>query len=166
MSIVSVMRHGHAAPQQPGQTDFDRPLDARGVVEVSDVARHWRNRTALPDMILASPATRTRQSADILLRDWDASMLPTLRQPLYNAALDTLVAELCAQLKALKTAGHILLVGHNPGMSELARWLDAEATHFALATAHVFTFELPVEAVLSLSAHSGRRLSFDSPSPA
>ena len=166
MTLISIMRHGHAAPQQPGQTDFDRPLDARGIVEVSDVARHWRNRTALPDVILASPAVRTRQSAEILLRDWDASMVPSLRQPLYNAALDTLVAELRAQLGALRMTGHLLLVGHNPGMSELATWLDAEASHFALATAHVFTFEMPAAATLSHSAHSGRRLSFDAPSPA
>lgn len=133
-SRLTVLRHGHAVERCP-TGDFDRPLDERGHAEIERAARELRALSSLPSLILASPARRTRESAAVLQRVWaeaeDAAAGTRIARStdvelrfearLYLASVDTLqdIITLNAPLQT-----HLLLVGHNPGLSDLLQHLD------------------------------------------
>jgi phosphohistidine phosphatase len=119
---ITLVRHGHAAAHAEGG-DFMRPLDNRGQREVARTAAAIFARVGAPSMILASPAVRTTQTATLLGKQLSApaATLPIVfERSLYHADWSHLLEVLQASDDATP---HLLLVGHNPGISELAlRW--------------------------------------------
>lgn len=124
---VILIRHAHAEwPSYQGQ-DFERPLTERGLAEARASARAIRDAGHRPVLLLASPARRTRQTAELLAEEFQLSGASLcFVDDLYNASSTTLRAGLC---RAAAPAGLTLLVAHNPGVSNLARELanDPEA---------------------------------------
>jgi phosphohistidine phosphatase len=127
------VRHAHAEwPNYVGR-DFDRPLTQRGLDDAHTSGAALREAGHKPDLILASPARRTRQTAEILTTELQ---LPPQAlhfvDALYNAGPAMLEAEL---RRAQGERKLVMLVAHNPGVSELARRLakDPLAPPFAPA---------------------------------
>jgi phosphohistidine phosphatase len=119
-----IVRHAHAESPDHRGTDFERPLTERGLAEARSTARAIAASGHRPTLLLASPARRTRQTAEILAGEFQ---LPAqaLRfvDSLYNASAGTLETEL---RKAAMPEGLVLLVAHNPGVSDLARALGGD----------------------------------------
>jgi phosphohistidine phosphatase len=118
---ITLVRHAHAQWPAWSGRDFDRPLTARGLDEALATGRQIRAAGQIPELILASPARRTLQTAQIIATELglpDSAL--QLIEPMYNASAAVLE-------KVLRGAGpatsHVLLVAHNPGISELARRL-------------------------------------------
>jgi len=104
--------------------DFDRPLTQRGLDEARATGHALRDAGLKPELVLASPACRTRQTAEIISSELQLSPQSIcLVDALYNAGPATLEAEL---RKAQGDHGLVMLVAHNPGISELARRLAKE----------------------------------------
>lgn len=118
-----LVRHAHAEwPAWRGR-DFDRPLTDRGVGDAHATGRAIRNAGLLPVCIIASAARRTEQTARILMGHLqlpDAAL--QLLDSLYNAEAAALQGALAA---AAADGALVVLVAHNPGISELARLLSA-----------------------------------------
>ena len=119
---LTLLRHGNASAGAVGG-DFHRPLDARGRQEVAaaatTIAEFHR-----PDLIVASNALRTLETAHVLAAALDYPVASiTLESQLYLADCATLRSRLLA---LSDEHHHVVLVGHNPGLSELAHeWLRA-----------------------------------------
>jgi phosphohistidine phosphatase len=137
---LTILRHGHATETAPGGgRDFDRPLSPRGHDEALRAGRQIAAEVGPPDLALVSPALRTRQTAEALD---GVGLAPRAREypdELYLATLPTLLERLRA---ARGTVAHLLLVGHNPGLSELVAALRGDETHAGLGTAEWVSFEL------------------------
>jgi phosphohistidine phosphatase len=134
MRRVTLLRHGQAEERHPSGRDFERRLTPAGRAEATASARELLRLDALPQLILASPAQRTQETARLVLRELAAAAatpLFELEPRIYNAALHELLAVLRGAPAAVQ---HVLLVGHNPGISEAARLLSGEEAA-ALATA-------------------------------
>jgi phosphohistidine phosphatase len=118
------MRHAHADwPSYTGR-DFERPLTQRGLDEARACAIALRTAGLTPELTLASPARRTRQTAEILGTELQLpSQSLCLVDALYNAGPATLETEL---RRAQGDRKLVLLIAHNPGVSELARRLAKE----------------------------------------
>ena len=120
-----LVRHAHADwPGFPG-TDFDRPLTPRGEADAAITGYSIRAAGHAPELILVSPARRTMQTAQIIAEH--LGLAPTVLCPvdaLYNAESETLAAEL---RRAAQQAGLVMVVAHNPGISQLARELSGDA---------------------------------------
>jgi phosphohistidine phosphatase len=141
---IILVRHAHAEwPNYVGR-DFDRPLTPRGEQEARSSARAIALANTVPDLILASPARRTRQTAEILAQEFqlDSDSLRCV-DALYNASASTLTAVL---QRAASEAGVLALVAHNPGISDLARSLSRESTRAAFAPGEWCDLPLRVEA--------------------
>lgn len=120
-----LVRHAHAEwPDYVGR-DFARTLTDRGVKEAHATGLALRAAGLIPRRIIASAARRTEQTARILA---DELLLPPsslqLLESLYNAAAPMLADALQA---AVQQGTPVLLVAHNPGISELARLLSGKA---------------------------------------
>ena len=117
------MRHAQAESPAHGGDDFDRPLSAQGLADSAAAAREMRGADLAPSRIIASPARRTRQTAETVARELglpDGAVQYV--DALYNASIDTLWREI---LRA-SGGGLLLLVAHNPGISGLARQLSRD----------------------------------------
>ena len=137
-----VFRHGHAAPHGSVEPDFDRPLDARGTADVVWMARWAVEARVVPDLVVASPARRARQTAEGFCRG--AGVDPGAirwEERIYDARVSDLLAVL-ADVPA--EARRVMLVGHNPGFEQLAALLAHPAARpIRLATAAAARLRLP-----------------------
>ncbi len=129
-----LVRHAHAEWPTYVGADFDRPLTPQGLGDAASTAAAIRDAAHRPELLLTSPARRTLQTAQIIATTLD---LPdsAIRQvdALFNAAAAALDAEL---RRAFATADTVLLVAHNPGISELARMLTNDPTFAAFLPGH------------------------------
>ena|SRR5689334_13880769 len=118
MNELILLRHAHAASAASGEADTERRLSDTGEAE-ADAAGAWlRQHQAQPALVLCSPAQRTRQTAERVLKQLGYS--DTRFEPrIYEAS----PGELLDVLDQHSDAGQVLLVGHNPGMELLVALL-------------------------------------------
>lgn len=118
------MRHGHALPAADDD-DAGRRLSPRGCEDLERLARRLKDIGWHPDRAFASPLSRARDSAQIVLRgaapDVTLELLEALRPESHPAEV------LAALSAAGATAGHLLLIGHQPLMGLFAGWLTGGA---------------------------------------
>ena len=113
-----LLRHARAEPWSPGLVDFERALNRKGVAH-SLLLADWVARTlAPPELILCSPAKRTRETLAPVLTAWrDTGLSVSYVEEIYEATTGTLHARVSESFRA---ADRVMLVGHNPGLEYLA----------------------------------------------
>jgi phosphohistidine phosphatase len=144
MRKLYLLRHAKSRWDDPGCPDSQRRLAPRGVRDAKRVADHFRRLGVTPELVLCSSAVRTRETLELVLPALDA---PAVRfeDELYAAASD----ELLERLRSLpEETASVLLIGHNPGLQNLALVLvSTEVDRARLAakfpTAALATLALP-----------------------
>ncbi|WP_246267248.1 SixA phosphatase family protein [Nonomuraea typhae] len=116
MRTLIVLRHAKAA-QVPGLADRERPLTERGERDAQRVGDELRALGHRPDVVLCSPALRTRRTAELAFPDQEISF----ERDIYEAYADELLALIRLQDPEART---MVLCGHNPGVHELALGLS------------------------------------------
>ncbi len=116
MPHLYLLRHAKSSWDDPGLSDRDRPLSPRGRRTAKRIAEHLRAEGIRPELVLCSPAIRARQTLARVRRALGDPRV-SFDEALYAADAD----ELLARLRAV-TAGveAVLVVGHNPGLQDLA----------------------------------------------
>jgi phosphohistidine phosphatase len=107
----------HAKSDWPDVPDRDRPLAKRGQRDAPVIGRWLHDHGYQPEIVICSAALRTRQTWDLVAPELGGSPSVTFEPRAYAASAITLlylVRELPAACRAA------LLIGHNPGVSELA----------------------------------------------
>jgi phosphohistidine phosphatase len=121
MRRLFLLRHAKAVPATDPLTDSARPLAERGLRDARLIGERLRQHPVHPDLILSSPAVRALQTAEIVAATLDyAREEITLERRLYLAEPATLLAVIAAQSTENET---LLVVGHNPGLTDLAHQL-------------------------------------------
>jgi len=117
MKQLFLLRHAKSSWDDPGLDDFDRPLAERGLKAARLIGRELAARGWLPDLVLVSPALRTRDTWRLV-----AAELPAGRQVAFAKALyDASAADILSQIRQVDASnGSLLVVGHNPGLEDLA----------------------------------------------
>jgi len=114
-----LLRHAKAA-REPGLADPDRPLEPRGRKAAQRIGRHLAECGARPDLVICSPARRTRETLECAAEAFAESWVVLEERELYLAG----EGELLRRLQAVPDDVHgVLVVGHNPGIAELAQIL-------------------------------------------
>ena len=107
----------HAKSDWPDVPDRDRPLAKRGRRDAPRIGRWLDEHGYQPDVVVVSDAARTRQTWDLVAPELGGSPAVHFEPRAYAASALTLLY-LAQELPArYRTA---LLIGHNPGLSELA----------------------------------------------
>jgi phosphohistidine phosphatase len=117
-----ILRHAKAA-NPDGLPDAERPLTDRGHADAGAAGAWLIHSGLLPDLVLCSPARRTRQTWHGVAVALPAAPVVCYEDPIYAAPVRTLLATVRAADDAAST---VLLIGHNPGVSELSALLDPE----------------------------------------
>src|SRR5579883_1073640 len=125
MKTVTLFRHAKSDWKDSAIIDdFDRPLSERGVKAAPKMGKVIRAHGLMPDIILCSPSVRTRQTLQLAAPN-AFETLPEIRfdPKLYHPDVEALLHF----LRALpETVAHVMIVGHNPELQELAVTLAAK----------------------------------------
>lgn len=113
---LMLLRHAKSDWSRPGVTDHDRPLNARGREAAPKVGTYMARHDLVPDLIVASTATRVRETLDLALAAFKTAPKVKREPRVYDAAPETLMKII---QDTPRTVGTLLLVGHNPGLAEL-----------------------------------------------
>ena len=113
MHRLILLRHAKAAWPE-GVADHRRPLAERGQDDASVAAGLFGDEIPVPDVVLCSPALRTRQTWDIAGAGLDPAPRLRFERVVYGATIDELI-DLARDLP--ETAATALIVGHEPTMS-------------------------------------------------
>ncbi len=144
-NTLLLFRHGKSDWESSAATDFDRPLAKRGVRASRRMGRWMAANGWLPDLILSSPARRTRETVESAFAAAGVSPPIEWVDGLYLATPAEMIAVLSEHAASAST---VMLVGHNPGMASLTRFLAGEERlrgepNKLFPTATVARFELP-----------------------
>ena len=127
-----LLRHAKAEKAEAGQDDESRALIRRGRDAATKLGEWLAKREPLPTHILCSTSVRTRQTLELIL--------PVLGEPvvdydprLYMASAESLMAAVARLPREIDAA---MIVGHNPGMEQLAIALAGHAPARMLAKMH------------------------------
>lgn len=120
-TTLLVMRHAKSDWNLSHETDFERVLSERGRRDATRMGQWIVDNGYTPDRIICSPAQRTKETLSRAAQSWQLSDKSSLwRSEIYNAALDQLLAIVESDILYNKTN---LIIGHNPGVSELILFL-------------------------------------------
>ena len=123
MDRLILLRHGKAEAGAASGRDFDRALTSRGRRDALIVARALDQAGVRPDLVLVSPAARAAQTWEAM-----AEVFPHARveqtPELYEINPDAILSLARGDGAAAAT---VMVVGHNPGLGQLAVWLAQEA---------------------------------------
>ncbi|MFE2553533.1 SixA phosphatase family protein [Streptomyces sp. NPDC059355] len=110
-----ILRHAKSA-WPDGVPDHDRPLGPRGLRDAPAAGRLLARSFGVPDLVLCSPARRTRETWDLAAAELDR-MPPVRHDPRLYAADAQDLLDVVREVSP--EAGTLLLVGHNPGLEDL-----------------------------------------------
>ena len=119
---LMLLRHAKSDWSRPGLSDHDRTLNARGRDAASKVGTYMASHDLVPDLIVASTATRVRETLDLALAAFETAPKVKREARVYEAEPEMLMEIVQDTPRAV---GTLLLVGHNPGLAELAFLLVA-----------------------------------------
>jgi phosphohistidine phosphatase len=154
MKRLYLLRHATSSWNDSSLPDHDRPLAGRGRRAARAIARHVRERGIEPELVLCSTARRARETLE--------RIEPALGAPAVQLERDLYAASAPALLERLRTVPDtvhsVMLVGHNPGLQDLALDLARPAP-----TARELATKYPTAALatLALPASSWQELDRD-----
>ena len=130
MKRILLLRHAKASPGESETGDFQRPLTEWGQTAAGMVGQYMANRGLIPERAICSAARRARETLDGLWQAWPERPQADWEETLYGATAATLNQRLTILPETLAS---VLVVGHNPGIEELARDLAGGGEPQALA---------------------------------
>ena len=116
MDRLILMRHGKAEPHAASGGDFERALAPRGQNDAALMGQVLAKAGLSPDLALVSSARRTRETWEAAAPAFPKARSET-RRDLYHAEVQDVLA---AIRDDAPDSGTVMVVGHNPGLHELA----------------------------------------------
>lgn len=152
MRSLTIVRHAKSSWKHHGLSDRERPLNKRGERDAPIMARRVAEAGIRPSQIISSPAVRAWTTARIFARElgYPAEFLQR-EDGLYLASLDNLLDVVATQDASFN---HLMLFGHNPGLTDLVNYLVPGLTS-----------NLPTAGVVSVNLESEDWMLYDRPRP-
>jgi phosphohistidine phosphatase len=156
MKALYLLRHAKSSWDDASLDDFDRPLAPRGRRAATKLGDYVRTSGIEPALVLCSPARRTRETLELM---GPVEGEVRFNRSLYGAGSD----ELSTVLRAVSgELASVLLIGHNPGLQQLAVELagrgdgrQLERMREKMPTGALASLELAVEEWHELAAGTG-----------
>jgi phosphohistidine phosphatase len=129
MRRLLLLRHAKAIPAT-GHNDYERALIERGRRDAGAIGALVAEIGLIPDLVIHSGAERTRETAAIAMKAWPRRIEARAEPGLYGATRPALLAIVRALPDA---AASVMLVGHNPGLADLANHLVGDGAKSDIA---------------------------------
>jgi len=120
MKTIYLLRHAKSSWKDPTLADFDRPLNKRGKRAAENMAVYLGGHNPRPDLVLCSAAKRTVSTLEKVQAQFGGGLPAVIDEDFYHADASVWVR----RVRALDNdVDAVMLIGHNPGMEELAHFL-------------------------------------------
>jgi phosphohistidine phosphatase len=171
MRRLMLLRHAKTENDAPSGRDQDRRLDNRGRNDAAEIGGWIGRHPPFPESVLVSTAVRANQTWEVA---WEA-MKALIPEPAVELLAELYGADPSQLLEAVRAAASadpkvLLVVGHNPGMHELALMLAAsgdaagrKALSDNLPTSGLAIFDFEVDDWGEVAFRRGRLAKFVSP---
>ncbi|MBI3187426.1 MAG: histidine phosphatase family protein [Gammaproteobacteria bacterium] len=163
MKLLILARHAKSEWGDATLADFDRSLNERGKRDAPRMARYLQKSGIIPQRIVSSPAKRARKTAKILAEGvgYDVSTISYVSD-IYDASTDTLMKVIQDFDNRIE---RYMLVGHNPGMTNLANLLIHNSTDAIehVPTSGIVVLRLDVANWQAIEAHRASLAGFITP---
>lgn len=171
MRRLMLLRHSKTEADAPSGRDQDRRLDERGRRDAAEIGAWITRHPPFPDFVQVSLAVRAKQTWELA---WEA-MKERVAPPQVEFLPDLYAAEPGQMLEIIRTASvtdpkRLMVVGHNPGMHELALMLTgsgdaagSKALADNLPTSGLAVFDFATEDWNEVAFRRGKLVLFVSP---
>lgn len=124
MKRIILVRHAKSSWKESGLRDFDRPLNSRGKKNAPMMGNRLLDAEVVPHVIVSSPAKRAITTARLIAKEIGFNKLDiVLRPEIYEADVKTLLAVIHSFEAVWED---VMLVGHNPGLTDLTEVLTGK----------------------------------------
>jgi len=138
MKTLYILRHAKSSWENANLSDFDRPLNGRGLETAPFMGELMKKNQFQPEMILSSPAKRAEQTAVLVKGAAGFAAEIEFEERIYEASPARLLEIIRQQNNRFES---VLLVGHNPGLENLIRALTGELQPMPTAALAVVDLE-------------------------
>ena len=175
MRRLMLLRHAKTEHDAPSGHDQDRRLDERGRLDAAALGTWIGRHPPLPDAVLVSTAVRAKQTWEIARDAMKDAVREQVQQPQVELLDELYGAEPAQLLRLIRLAevtdpARLMLIGHNPGMHELALMLagsgDAAAKKSLednLPTAGLAILDFAIDDWNEVAFRRGKLVRFTSP---
>ena len=140
MKRLLVIRHAKSDWDSSANTDFERPLNKRGLSDASKTGIHLKEMALFPDLIISSGAKRAITTAKLIAKSLNYTNNILVDKNIYNASSDDIKSVINKIDEKYNT---VFLFGHNPGLSNLIYELSGEWVN--LKTCCIVELEITVD---------------------
>ena len=167
MRRLLLLRHAKAERLQPNERDHDRRLAPRGRDDAPKIGTYLARHKMVPDRVVVSTSARTRETWQLAAAAMAGKPSAVFDERIYEATPQTL-------LQVIKETGpkvrSLLMIGHNPGLHELATLLIAtgdidtrQRLNEALPTSGLAVIDFALDSWSKLHPYAGRLERFIDP---
>jgi len=157
MKTIYLIRHAKSSWKEP-VSDFDRGLNKRGKRDLPFMANLIKSKQIVPDLILSSPAKRTKLTAEVFARELKVENLH-FEHSMYESSYNTLLNLIRKLPNDMST---VFLVGHNPGLNMLAGYLSGKYIE-NIPTCAVYGLEFECNEWMQVEKAQGENTLFEYP---
>lgn len=150
MKRILILRHAKSSWTDPNLSDFERPLNGRGLRTAPSMGKLIVERGLSPAAIVSSPAKRARQTAELVVNEIGVETNLSFDDRIYEAspnALRIVVSETSNDLTS------VMIVGHNPGIEGFIRHLTGKIE--SMPTAALAVIDLNIESWKEINHDTG-----------
>lgn len=139
MRTLLLLRHAKSSWGDASLPDIARPLNERGRRAAPLIGGEMRRRGTMPDLVLSSPATRTRETLELVRITAKLDSPVRFDERIYEASVDDLLRVIA---DAEDEHASILVVGHNPGLENLLTHFTSEVHPMPTAALAALTLDV------------------------
>jgi len=160
MRQLTLIRHAKSCWNDPSLSDFERPLNKRGLRDLPALGERIVKFEFFPDLILSSGAVRAITTAESVGQSLEIPLEEIRAIPeLYESCYETLLNVLQNQSDRYR---HIMMFGHNPGIQDLGYFLTHDVLE-KFPTAGLLHIHLSITSWSELAESCGTLTRFDYP---
>lgn len=160
MKTLTLLRHAKSSWDHPGLTDSERPLNKRGERNAPRMGKRLATQHIRPQIIVSSPAVRALTTAKVIASALGCQASDIITdERIFHAYSDQLLDVIQNSDASLH---HVMLVGHNPGLTDLVEQL-AHAGISNIPTCGVVVLGFSVDRWRDVGNGTGELLLFDYP---
>ena len=157
MKVLYICRHAKSSWQNSNLSDFERPLNERGLKTAPKMAKYLSKQQPLPDTIITSTAQRALHTANIYNEELNINLKK--EKDLYHIDYMELFHYICSLPAAINS---VAIVGHNPGLTNIVNYLTG-ADIYNIATAGIAAIKFNINHWNEISGQTGELLWYQYP---
>lgn len=116
MKTLFIMRHGQKDTSNLNVDDYDIEVTKKGLEDVKKISKLLKEKNVLPDLLVASPAKRTKTTAELVAKELGYSKNIMYNEVLFQAFVNEVIESITYTFDNVDT---LMIIGHNPSLTAL-----------------------------------------------